>query len=408
MNLVYVVKRFPKFSETFVLHEIQELRAQGERVAVCSLQRAHPGEPRHEGTDAILAITLYLPQGLQRLFRLVAASLAALAFEPARAWPALGWSLRWAWHERRIDQLKRFAEAAYLRTRIPSDAEHIHAHFAHGPASVALLLSRLTGRPFSFTGHAKDIFQIVDPALLGAKVDEARLIVTVSECTRRHVAQSVDAGERSKVVVVRNGIDRRTFHARRQEPDGGPPLILSVSRLVKKKGLDTLLDACAVLAARGVDFRCEVIGEGPIRAKLERRARTLRVEDRVAFVGSRDDRAVRAAYERATVFVLPCRRTPKGDRDGLPVSLVEAMVVGVPVVTTPVSGIPEVVRHVESGLLVPPDDPGELAAAVESLLSQPELRARLAAGAREAADEYDLSACVGRLRNLFLHPPVAA
>jgi glycosyltransferase involved in cell wall biosynthesis len=407
MNLVYVVKRFPKYSETFVLHEIQELRAQGERVTVWSLTRPHPGEPRHEGTDAILASTSYLPQGLHRLFRLVAASLVALAVVPARAWPALGWSLRWAGHERRIDQLKRFGEAAYLRTRIPADTEHIHAHFAHGPASVALLLSRLTGRPFSFTGHAKDIFEIVDPEFLGAKVHEARLVVTVSECTRRHVAQSVDADERAKVVVVRNGIDRRTFHARIREPDG-PPLILSVGRLVMKKGLDTLLDACAVLAARGIDFRCEVIGDGPFRAKLESRVRTLGIHDRVAFMGSRDDRAVRAAYERATVFVLPCRPTPQGDRDGLPVSLVEAMVVGVPVVTTPVTGIPEVVRNAESGLLVSPDDPEELAAALESLLSQPELRARLAAGAREAADAYDLSTCVGRLRTLLVRPPVAA
>jgi glycosyltransferase involved in cell wall biosynthesis len=407
MNLVYVVKRFPKYSETFVLHEIQELRAQGERVTVCSLLGPHPGEPRHEGTDAILATTHYVPRGLHRLFRLAAASLSALVLVPARAWPALGWSLRWAGHERSVAQLKRFGEAAYLRTRIPADTEHIHAHFAHGPASVALLLSRLTGLPFSFTGHAKDIFELVDPQLLGAKVHEARLVVTVSECTRRHVAQSVDAGEQAKVVVVRNGIDRRTFHARREEPDG-PPLIVSVGRLVMKKGLDTLVDACAVLAARGVDFRCEVIGEGPFRAELESRARRLGVDDRVAFIGSRDDRAVRAAYDRATVFVLPCRPTPTGDRDGLPVSLVEAMVVGLPVVTTPVTGIPEIVRNAESGILVPPDDPDEVAAALESLLSQPELRARLAAGAREAADAYDLSACVGRLRTLFLQPPVAA
>ena len=407
MNFVYIVKRFPKYSETFVLHEIQELRAQGDRVAVCSLLRPHPGEPRHEGTDAILGTTRYLPRGLHRLLGLAAASLGALAFVPTRAWPALGWSLRWAGHERSIAQLKRFAEAAYLRTRIPADTEHIHAHFAHGPASVALLLSRLTDLPFSFTGHAKDIFELVDPQLLGAKIHEARLVVTVSDCTRRHVAQSVEADERAKVVVVRNGIDRRTFHPRKDEPEG-PPLILSVSRLVMKKGLDTLLDACAILAARGVDFRCEIIGDGPSRTELERRARSLRIVDRVAFLGSRDDRAVRAAYERATVFVLPCRRTPQGDQDGLPVSLVEAMVVGVPVVTTPVTGIPEIVRDAESGLLVPPDDPPELAAALEAVLSKPELRTRLASRAQEAAAAYDLPTCVGELRALLVHPPVAA
>jgi glycosyltransferase involved in cell wall biosynthesis len=407
VNLVYVVKRFPKFSETFVLHEIQELRAQGDRVTVCSLQRPHPGEPRHEGAEELVATTLYLPQGGRRFSRLLLASLAALAARPARAWPALGWSLLWGARERRLDQLKRFGEAAYLRTRIPSDAEHIHAHFAHGPASVALLLSRLTGRPFSFTGHAKDIFQIVRPQLLRAKAHEARLVVTVSEYTREHVARTLNAEERAKVVVVRNGIDRGRFHPRGREPDGAP-LILSVSRLVRKKGLDTLLKACAALAERGIPFHCELVGEGPLRAKLEEQARVLRVADRVAFVGSRDDRAVRATYRQAAVFVLPCRRTPKGDQDGLPVSLVEAMAVGVPVVTTPVSGIPELVRDGESGLLVSPDDPAELAACLETLLSQPELRARLVAGAREAAKEYDLSASVSRLRALFRHGPLAA
>jgi glycosyltransferase involved in cell wall biosynthesis len=400
VNLVYVVKRFPKFSETFVLHEIQELRAQGEQVTVCSLQRPYPEDPQHEGSGEVVATTLYLPRGTRRFARLLLASLAALAIAPARAWPALGWCLGWDLRERRLDQLKRFGEATYLRTRIPVDAEHIHAHFAHGPASVALLLSRLTGRPFSFTGHAKDIFQIVRPELLGAKAREARLVVTVSEYTREHVARTLARSERTKVVVVRNGIDRERFHARECEPDGAP-LLLSVSRLVRKKGLDTLLDACAMIAARGHQFRCEVLGEGPLRAKLEKRARALGVADRVAFVGSRDDCAVRAAYEQATVFVLPCRRTPKGDQDGLPVSLVEAMAVGVPVVTTPVSGIPELVRDGESGLLVSPDDPAGLAAAVERLLSQRELRTRVVAGAWEAAKEYDLTTCVGRLRALF-------
>jgi glycosyltransferase involved in cell wall biosynthesis len=407
MNLVYVLKRFPKYSETFVLHEIQELKAQGEHVTVWSLESPHPGEPRHEGTDMVLATTFYLPRALHRLFRLLAASLVALAVVPARAWPALGWALRWGIHERSIDQLKRFGEAAYLRTRIPEDTEHIHAHFAHGPASVALLLSRLTCRPFSVTGHARDIFEVSDRELLGAKVREARVVVTVSECTRRHLAQSVDPPEQAKIVVIRNGIDRRIFRARRQEPDG-LPLVLSVGRLVTKKGFDTLLDACAVLVVRGVDFRCEVIGDGPSRAELESRARKLRLDGRVAFVGSRDDRAVRAAYERAAVFALPCRQTATGDRDGLPVSLVEAMVVGVPVVTTPVCGIPEVVHHAESGLLVSPNEPDELATALESLLLQPELRARLAAGARQAVDAYDLSECVESLRKLFLHPAAAA
>jgi glycosyltransferase involved in cell wall biosynthesis len=404
VTLVYVVKRFPKFSETFILQELLELERQGEAVAVCSLEAPHPNEPRHEGAEELAARALYLPARPVRVPRLVAASLRELAMSPVRAGKALAWCVRLAVRQRRLAHLRRFGEAAWLRPRVPRNVEHVHAHFAHGPATVALLLGRLLGRPFSFTGHARDIFELVSPEVLAAKAAEARFVVAVSEHTRAHVAAAVAPADRAKVVVIRNGIDARRF-APRARPQSPEPLVLAVSRLVEKKGLETLVDACALLVARGVDVRCEVIGEGPLRARLERRAAEAGLDGRLVLAGGREHAAVRAAFERAAVFALPCRQLPTGDRDGLPVAIVEALAVGVPVVSTPVGGIPEAVRDGESGLLVPPDDPEALADAIARVLADDELRARLVAGGRAAAAGFDLGASVSQLRRLFRAGP---
>jgi glycosyltransferase involved in cell wall biosynthesis len=324
----------------------------------------------------------------------------ALARDPRRAVPALARAARLAALDRRVGHLKRFGEAAWLASRIPPDADHIHAHFAHAPASVALLLARLAGRPFSFTAHAQDVYALTTAAALRAKVGEAAFAVTVSEATRRDVAGAVRPADAAKVVVVRNGMDRQRFAPRAAEP-AGPPTVLCVGRLVEKKGIDTLLAACGRLADEGVELRLELVGDGPMRHALAARARELGIGERVRFRGDLDEDAVLEAYRRAAVLALACRRAADGDRDGLPVVLVEAMACGLPVVTTPISGIPEVVRDGESGLLVDPDDPPALARAIGRVLRDGALRRHLGEGARAATAAYDRPATVARLRSLF-------
>jgi glycosyltransferase involved in cell wall biosynthesis len=401
MKLLYVVKRFPKVSETFILQEIQELGRQGESVSVCSLRVPFDNQPRQPGADELARRTLYIPEDRWRSLRLVGSAILTLVRLPRRAWPALGWAIKWAVRERHIRHLKRFGEACYIRTRIPGDVEHIHAHFGHAPATVALLLSRFSCRPFSFTGHANDIFFKPSPALLRAKIAEARLVVTVAEHGRRYLAELADPGDREKIVVVRNGVDRGRFAPRAGEPAGDVPIVLCVSRLVEIKGLDTLVDACGLLAARGVGFRCEVIGGGHLRHALEERARSNGLSGHLKLAGALDHHAVRAAHDRACVFALPSNVTESGRRDELPCAIVEAQSVGLPVVTTPVSAIPEAVEHEESGLLIPPRDADALAQAIERLLSDHELRARLARGGQATAERFDLASVVGRLRDLF-------
>jgi glycosyltransferase involved in cell wall biosynthesis len=408
MNVVYILRRFPKTSETFVLNEISEVLRQGDRVTIFSLKEPHQDEPFHPGAAKVAPLVTYLPDHRAPRRRLLAAAATAVLRSPRRAIPALAWTARAVWGERRLGHLKQFGEAAWVARRIPRDTEHVHAHFAHAPASVALLVSRLTGVPFSFTGHANDIFRLVSPPLLRSKMAEASLVVAVSEHTRTHLVGLARGTDAAKVVVVRNGIDLGRF-APRPGVATAEPLLLSVSRLVAKKGVDTLFEACALLMRRGVRVRCEVVGDGPLRDELMRRARELGVSERVQLLGYQDECAVLAAYRRATALVLACRQASNGDRDGLPMAIVEAMACGLPVITTPISGIPEVVADGRSGLLVPPDAPAALASAVERLVEEPALRARLArCGPLAVATAFDQRATVARLRALFAAPPDVA
>ena len=392
MNLLYVVDRFPRVSETFVLHEIQELRRQGDRVDVCSRRPLDPRESVHAGAEEIAAGTIYLSGGTKKALGLALAVLAALAGDPRRALSALRWSVAARLYER--GALRAFAEAAYLHRRLPPGVEHVHAHFAHGSATVALLLARLTGLPFSFTGHGSDLLVSSRPRLLRRKVAEARFVTVVSEFTRSHVAGIATPADRAKVVRVPSAVDVATF-PRSQPARQTPPLVLTVARLEEEKGLDVAVEAARILAERGLAVRWEIVGDGSLRESLAEQTRAAGVEARLTLTGALGHAAVRERYARATVFALPSRR------EALSVAILEAMAAGVPVVTTAVGGSPEIVRDGESGLLVPPDDPVSLAGALERALGDPALRARLAEAGRRVAESHDLGRTVASLRHLF-------
>jgi glycosyltransferase involved in cell wall biosynthesis len=250
------------------------------------------------------------------------------------------------------------------------------------------MVGRISGVPFSFTAHARDIFEYADPRGLQDKVRAAAAVVAISEHGRRHVLDLVGADLAPRVQLIRNGIDLTYFRPRGGEPDG-PLRLLAVSRLVEKKGIDVLLRSAALLLQRGHDVRCQVVGDGPLRPSIVALADSLGITDRVELSGSLDASGVLAAYDEASVVVLPCRMDSNGDQDGLPVSLVEAMAVGVPVVSTLVSGIPELIEDGVSGLLVGPDDPTALAAAIERIHCDGDLRRSMSKAGRLVAETYD-------------------
>ena len=382
-SALYILDRFPETSQTFVIREVRELHRRG-LLAGIYVRRPGSAGATHLGADAVLPLMRLRPAPAQRATAVLRAALAA----PLRTARALGWALRQKRHERGM--FEAFADACVLREDA-ARADRLHAHFADWPVSVAVLASILSGTPCSFTTHAHDLYT-ADPAALRRKVRAARSVATVSDHSRGVLAAIAAPADRRRIHVVRNGVEVGTAHRADDQADGRP-LVLCVARLVPKKGLDVLVDACARSRA-GAGAEWLVLGDGPLRRELERRAAG---RAHLRFAGAVDAAAVAAALSRATVFALPCRIAADGDHDGLPVALVEALAAGVPVVTTPVAGIPEVVEDGRSGLLVPVDDPDALAGAVDRLLGDATLRERLREGGLQAVQPYDLDRCIDTL-----------
>ena len=252
---------------------------------------------------------------------------------------------------------------------------HIHAHFATAAAEVARDASVLSRVPFTVTAHAKDIFHDDHAPWLRRRLQGASAVVTVSAYNARHLEGVLEG---IPVYHVSNGV--RVADSARNVPT---PRVLCVARLVPKKGIDVLIEATALLRTELPGLRVEVIGGGDLLQDLTACARARGVADRVDFVGPKPYDEVRAAFTRSSMMVLPCRVTAEGDRDGIPTSLVEAMAHGLPVISTVVAGIPEVVRHGETGILVAPDDPLALAAAIAKLADDPHLAATLGIAGRK-------------------------
>jgi glycosyltransferase involved in cell wall biosynthesis len=276
--------------------------------------------------------------------------------------------------------------------------DHAHAHFATSAADLASLVWRMEGPSYSVTAHAKDIWhEQVRRDDLRRKLGRALFVATVSEQNRRYLASILDGGER--VRVVPNSVDlRRMGEPVVRAPE--PLLVVSVARLIEKKGLEDLVAACGILRARDVPVRLEIAGDGPLRAELAASASAAGLGD--VLRGALPHEQVRELFRRASVFCLPCVVAASGDRDGLPTSVLEAMALGVPVVTTDVNGLSETVIDGETGLTVPEHDPAALADALERVLGDPGLAAQLSHQARTHVEQgFSLEQSVKILRSLF-------
>jgi glycosyltransferase involved in cell wall biosynthesis len=398
-RLAYVLSRFPLLSETFILREVLALRALGWQPRLFGITHQH-SRVRHPEAAPIESSVRFLSPLSGATLR---ANGRVLARDPrgyARTittvlgnWPSPDFLLKGlaitpgvvAW----ADEMRR------------SGVGHVHAHYGTHPALAALLAADLAGIGYSFTVHAHDLF--VDTTMLAEKVRRARFVVTISEYNRSRIAALVGPDAAASVVVVRCGVDPAQFTARdHQPPADGPVRILAVASLQEYKGLDRLIAACALLRDRDIAFVCEVVGEGPLRASLERLIADLGLRERVHLLGPRDQHEVRARMARANVFVQPSVIARDGQMEGIPVALMEAMASGVPVVASALSGIPELVRHGETGLLVPPGQPAALRDALLACLTDSDGTAVRARRARTLIEsEYDLRQNVKQLAALF-------
>jgi glycosyltransferase involved in cell wall biosynthesis len=391
LSLVYILGEFPALTQTFVLREIRELGRQGLPPQVYYLSRARRGD---EGSrcDTDLAAAARLVPGPLSL-RTWTAGLARV-FGSARGRRALrdAAALRSRGLARRLRVLVNLLRAATVADAIHgAGATLVHAHFATSQTEVALALSRLTGIPFSFTAHARDIY--ADASALPQKLAAAAFVVTCTAANRAHLARLAPEAA-AHVHHVPHGVTASPAAGPRE---GGPPRVLAVGRLVPKKGFATFVDALGRLTAAR---EAVVVGDGPERARLVAQARRHGVA--VTFTGALSPEAVALEMARADILVAPSVVAPGGDRDGIPNVVLEAMAAGLPVVATTTSGLPEAVEDGVTGLLVPASDPDALAAALGRLLADPGLRRRLGeAGRQRVAQRFDLAANVARLRALF-------
>jgi glycosyltransferase involved in cell wall biosynthesis len=399
--VAYLLKRFPRLSETFILHEILELERQGQDLRLFSIMNPCEGVV-HADVCQVRAPVTYLPAGLGDVVPLLRAHLTLLRRDPQRYAGIVAYILQ---RRRHSSTIKHFVRAGWLALELEkTGVTHLHAHFAHGPASVAHFVKLLTGLPYSFTAHAKDIYTS-PPDLLAVKIRAARFVVTCTGYNVEHLTELVGGQAAARIHRIYHGLDLRKFSPDGASPhgqDGGAALILAVGRLVEKKGFPNLIEAVRLLTTRGYDVRLRIIGGGEMKDALRRQIGEAGLEDRVDLLGARPQEELIGLYREATLFALPSIVAESGDRDGIPNVLVEAMRLGLPVVSTTVSGIPELVVDGETGLLVPPRDAQALASALARLLDDAALRARLIAGAScHVANDFDLVANTTRLRTLL-------
>ena len=363
MRIGYVLKRYPRYSETFIVAELLAHQAAGIEVEIFALKNPNEVHPQ----PAVARVTFpvhYLVDDLGRDDR----------------------------EGRQAIQLAELVRARGIGL--------LHAHFATSATAVARTAAQLTGVPYTFTAHAKDIYHLsVDQAELRARVSDAARVVTVSEFNRAHLTALGSVGA-DHVVRIYNGIDLAEY----RPAVGGSrsDRILAVGRLVEKKGFADLLTALARLADAGTPVACDLVGSGPLESDLLRQRAALGLEGLVHFHGALPRERVAQLMREAMAFVAPCVVSADGDRDGMPTVLLEAMALGAPCIATDVTGIPELIESGRTGVLVPERDPAALARAIVAVRRFPESARTMAGAARKLIEQqFDLSINVARLRSVF-------
>jgi colanic acid/amylovoran biosynthesis glycosyltransferase len=391
MRVGYVLKRYPRYSETFIVTEILAQEAAGLEIEIFSLR---PPEDSHfqDAIARVRAPVHYLPaEGLK------VSEFWMLLEHASQVFPGMWAALEFA----RGHNAREISQAIWLANQVHlKGLDLLHAHFATSATSVARLAGLFSGVPYTFTAHAKDIFhQGVQYEDLRRKLSDAAAVIAVSEFNAEYLRKMFGiAAERVQHIYNGLEIDRFPFSA----PYDRLPVIVAVGRLVEKKGFADLIDACRLLSRRGCQFTCQIIGNGELQADLQEQIDRLRLQDRIELLGPRPQIEVVQRIGRAAMLAAPCVVGSDGNRDGLPTVLLEAMSLGTPCISTDVTGIPEVIRDGETGLRVPQQDPVALASAIERLLVNADLRVHLAHHARSLIeDKFDISRNAARLRELF-------
>jgi colanic acid/amylovoran biosynthesis glycosyltransferase len=399
-KIAYIVSRFPHLPETFILREMIHLETLGWQIELYPLviQRQEvihaEARPWLKRAHAVPWLSLGV----------LKSNLVKMATRPRQYVSLLARVMR-----ENIRSPKFLARALLLFPRAAWMADefkrqgitHIHAHYASHPALVAWLINQWTGITYSVTVHAHDIF--VDKSMLATKLHDSAFISAISEFNRKYLADRFGPWVNEKTQIVRCGIEPTYYQRKQQATSKSSKLeIISVGSLQPYKGHIYLVKACAELLKRGIPFQCRIIGGGDLRSLLERAIQQNQLEGRIELLGPRTQDEVSRLLRTANCYVQPSVVTRTGKMEGIPVALMEAMVTGIPVVATSISGVPELVHPGETGWLVPPEDGMALADALTEIYQNPAEAARRAdLGQKWVLEEFELSSNVRKLASLF-------
>jgi glycosyltransferase involved in cell wall biosynthesis len=391
-NFAYLFERFPSFGQTFCYREVAEFARQGIAPSILSI-RNPKDEPPQDWDARIVERVHYLPEERELLESVRRAS------KNQELTPEIVAALdEWG---RRTDFLRLY-QAVYVGLRLREmGIGHVHAHFMGMAARTAFWIHKFFPVTFSFTAHANDIFAPRNFEIgLDKLVDTARVIVTVSDYAKKFLKERFPQ-RADRIRRIYNGLNLAEFA--RADFSSAPPLILAVGRLIAKKGFGDLIRACGLIAERGKSFRCEIIGEGPFENELRGQINQLNLQNRVALSGAKALREVRQRLIAANIFVLPSVIDPEGGMDNLPTVIMEAMATGLPVLSTAIGGIPEMVVENKTGFLVQPGDAIALADAIEKVIDDRLLAPRLGEAGHERAQElFSIEKNVRELCTLLL------
>lgn len=396
-KVAYLMSRFPHLPETFILREMIAVERLGWQVALYPLVVQQQAVVHAEAT-------VWLARARRVAWispEVLAANWRAFVRAPGRyltTWVRIarenGTSPKFL-----IRAAAIFPKAVCMGERMRAEGvDHVHAHYATHPALAAWIIHRLTGIPYSVTVHAHDIF--VERAMLTSKLQAAAFVASISVYNREYLAQHCGDGVARKTQLIHCGIEPARYSPRRG--GDGRFTLLSIGSLQPYKGQAVLIEACRLLAERGLDFTCRIVGDGELRAALQGQVAAAGLQGRVELTGAQTQEQVARLLATADGYVQPSVITPSGKMEGIPVALMEALACELPVVASRLSGIPELIRDEQTGLLVEPRDAAALAAAIERLQADPRLARRLGrAGRALVLKEFDQAENAARLAALF-------
>lgn len=397
MRVGYLLRMYPRLSQTFVVNEIREHERQGVDISIASLRLPNEGL-FHESICRVTARVYYPPASSKgKRAAMMKKQWDLVRRSPSRYLQAAGIIRR----DAQTDWSDLARAAFVLKWAKDQRRSHVHVHFGTSEATVLLAAHILGGLSYSMTLHAFDIFRRnVDRPLLARKINASRFTVTVSEFNRRFMIKNLPGVDRDKIRVNYNGVDLTRF-----APDGRkrePFTIFSLGRLKEKKGFMHLVNAVRILRDQGVNVVCRIGGEGPDEKPLKRAIKEWKLRDEVKLLGPLNEEAVVGWMRRSSCFVLPCIEAVDGNVDALPTVLLESMAAGCPSVSTRLSGVPEIIEDGISGLVVEPGDDAALTEAIRTILTDPERAAALSVGGRRRAEErFDIRRNVSVMGDWF-------